>query len=286
MTTLIAASASYTISSESCIQHLAPSHRQLDHTHPHVHALMMKTRDMKRGSNERMCITKLPVELVRQTLAAVADLQALRSAVVSCPFFYRAFVGAENSIVEQVLRNHISEELLPELLVAHRSSSLLPSSVDSSQGRRILHDLVQQILLGRRTSDVKISFLEALRLGDLYTNVDFFARKFAAETLGTGPLSHDPFPATHAELTRIRRALCCFELFRNYFSKLWTNRSRMYEVFLDRIAPWEIEQLACIHDFLVRAVMPGPLHFLKIHPPCLQGNLSRDQWKLTRLSSF
>lgn len=44
----------------------------------------------------------------------------------------------------------------------------------------------------------------------------------------------------------------------NYLRSLWKDgESTIYDVFDRRLAPWEVEQIACVHDFLARAIMPG-----------------------------
>ena len=70
--------------------------------------------------------------------------------------------------------------------------------------------------------------------------------------------------ATRQEICRIERALYRFEIYCNIFrespkaqySSVYGEQKRL---FFSNFAPWENEQLGCIHDFLARVVSPGQL---------------------------
>jgi hypothetical protein len=71
-----------------------------------------------------------------------------------------------------------------------------------------------------------------------------------------GPL---PLP-TEKEMSRIKRTFYYFEIFRNWFRDLPDARVLLEEkmdVFFSALAPWEVEQLGCIHDFLLHQIKPG-----------------------------
>lgn len=54
-------------------------------------------------------------------------------------------------------------------------------------------------------------------------------------------------------MSRIKRTLYYFETFRNWFRDPSDARVLLEErmsVFFFTFAPWEVEQLGCIHDFL------------------------------------
>ena len=58
---------------------------------------------------------------------------------------------------------------------------------------------------------------------------------------------------------RIERSFYTFEIYCSLFGK---SRSRLslndqLDLFFNRFAPWENEQLACVHDFLLDELKPG-----------------------------
>lgn len=76
------------------------------------------------------------------------------------------------------------------------------------------------------------------------------------------PLRQCQFLVTRQEACRIHRALYRFEIYRNLFCQSPAKvQSSVYgeqnELFFSHFAPWENEQLGCIHDFLARIVLPG-----------------------------
>jgi hypothetical protein len=71
-------------------------------------------------------IERLPLELKQDLLAALADLASLRSAALSCPSMYHAFVNAEKLITNQVVNNQIDAAVLPEAVGALKSSRPQP----------------------------------------------------------------------------------------------------------------------------------------------------------------
>lgn len=152
--------------------------------------LDIASHDMSESnSREQTGIARLPVELVRQILSAIPDVQTLRSAVRSSRVFYRSFIDAESAITKAVLFNKVIQHLLPELLVAYRSSLPLDST-DSTLNRKAFRHLVHEFLRRIRTSSLKLSLQEALCLAKIHDNVERFARKFAKSALRTAPLSH------------------------------------------------------------------------------------------------
>ncbi|KAH8170002.1 zinc finger domain-containing protein [Sarocladium implicatum] len=203
-------------------------------------------------------ITTLPVELVRQVLSTLPDIDSLRSAALSCSFLYFTFIADEASIVEQVLINQLFLPLIPELLLAHRSS-LLPRTADERRNRETFRDTVHQLLHKRRVRNLKLSLKEGLDLARLHALVEYFARKFAKSAIKTPSLSHTSEDhITYRESIRIRRAFYWFEIFCNYFRKLWReDEDSIFSVFGCMFAPWEAEQLACVHDYMARAIMPA-----------------------------
>lgn len=206
-------------------------------------------------------IEKLSIELVRMVLSAIPDVASLREAALSCPLFYRAFFDAETAITTQVLLNQIDASVLPEATAASESSSLRPHDPEP-QSRQDIFDFVARNLRQRPTPPKSWLLGEALRLGRLHFHVDGLARMLARAALTQHPLNSTAAIPTSQERWRIERALYRFEIYCNLFRESPQVASSVYweqkRLFFENFAPWENEQLGCVHDFLVRAVSPGP----------------------------
>lgn len=101
--------------------------------------------------------------------------------------------------------------------------------------------------------------LDALRISDFHAHVRHFAADFATTALAscyTGSTSTLP---TKTEIARIERAFYPFELYCKLFPSSHTPRRarKHHEIFFSKFSAWENEQLACVHDYLVKTVFPG-----------------------------
>lgn len=68
-----------------------------------AHILTGKMNPNEHEAPQPSPIEKLSVELVQMILSALPDIASLQKAVSSCPLFYRAFLGVENSITTHLL---------------------------------------------------------------------------------------------------------------------------------------------------------------------------------------
>ncbi|KAI3323322.1 hypothetical protein HD806DRAFT_544087 [Xylariaceae sp. AK1471] len=214
-------------------------------------------------------IGELPVELVRSVLSALPDITSLKTAVLSCPLFYYTFLEAETTITMQVLLNEIGISVLPEAIAAYESSRVRSVVSDPICPEAIV-DFLNQNFSQRLTPPRCCSLQKALQLERLHLCVDGFAQKFASAALAEHPIDRSESLATYEETCRIERALYRFEIYCNLFSK--PRKVRPYpwwelpeepdpieqkKLFFDKFAPWENEQLGCIHDFLFRIISPA-----------------------------
>ncbi|KAI0973402.1 hypothetical protein F4678DRAFT_477867 [Xylaria arbuscula] len=93
----------------------------------------------------------------------------------------------------------------------------------------------------------------------------YLAKEFAISALAKSPLDQLNGLPAHQEICRIERTLYRFEIHCNIFreykrrfssspSTVLSDRKRL---FFDNFAPYENEQLGCIHDFLIQIVSPS-----------------------------
>ncbi|KAI1371051.1 hypothetical protein F4677DRAFT_436620 [Hypoxylon crocopeplum] len=202
----------------------------------------------------------LPLELVRMVLSALSDVASLQAAVLSCPLFYHPFLEAETAITTPVLLNQIDANVLPKALATFESSQLRPHDTDPKTWEAVT-DFVTRNLRQRPCAPTSWSLLKALRLERLHFHVDRLTKKFVEVALTNPPLNPSTSTATCQERCRIERALFRFELYCNLFRESMGVQPSIYgeqkQLFFANFAPWENEQLGCIHDFLVRAVSPA-----------------------------
>ncbi|KAI9775732.1 MAG: hypothetical protein M1839_000934 [Geoglossum umbratile] len=183
-------------------------------------------------------------------MSAIADVQSLKSAALSCPSLYHAFSGAETMITTRVLSSQVSNGVLPEAAAALESSQLDPPTAQGIQ------NFVKKHLCRRRLPPRSWTLCDALSVGKFHLCLSSFATKFANTSLTNEPLrSATP---TQSERDRIERALYRFEIFCNLFrNSNVANVEDQQDLFFTKFSPWEMEQLGCIHDFLIRQVSPA-----------------------------
>lgn len=208
-------------------------------------------------------IESLSVELVRMILSALPDVATLQKTAISCPLFYHAFLEVEKSISTQILSLQMDYDVLPEAVAAFESSKArnIHSGTKDIDCLEAVTDYIARNLRQRPEPPKLWTLNEALRLEQLHISVSWFANKIATEALAKDPLNRTNAIATPQEISRIQRALYRFEIYCDLFRQINRKQSVFYPnqktLFFSNFAPWEIEQLGCVHDFLARAVTPG-----------------------------
>lgn len=66
----------------------------------------------------------LSTEIIQAILSQSPDVQSLKSLAKCCSSFHRAFVGAQNHIIDDVLRGQISTNILPDALMTLWSTEI------------------------------------------------------------------------------------------------------------------------------------------------------------------
>lgn len=208
-------------------------------------------------------IETLSVELVRMILSALPDIATLQKTAISCPLFYHAFLEVEKFISTRIISSQVDHEVLPEAFAAIESSKArkIHSGTKHSDNKEAVTVYIARNLRQRPEPPKLWTLNEAVRLEKLHISVSWFANKFATEALAKDPLNRTNAIATPQEISRIQRALYRFEIYCNLFRDINKKQSIFYPdqktLFFSNFAPWEIEQLGSVHDFLARAVTPG-----------------------------
>lgn len=221
-------------------------------------------------------LERLSVELLGMILSALPDAATFHSAVLSCPAFYFAFQGAQSSISTQFLLGQvgINTDLLPDAIAALESWFLSHRLAQTgiTAGRREILQFTETHIHRRPDPPKTWTLRTTYRVGKLGACVSQLARKFASEAMAQPPLNSrgSAPPPTQRESNRIQRTLYRFEIYRNLFRDAARDAAHartavlaeQYELFFESFESWEIEQLGCIHDFLVRSVWPGEFSHL------------------------
>ena len=207
---------------------------------------------MKASTSHSLAL--LPTELAQTILSLLPDSFTLRALVLSASPFYRAFLTAQNLILNAVLHNEFSEGVLPDTMAARMSSYVRP------RNEKEIEEFLSQYQPELQPLPESWSLSDSLKLSRISRSVRYFTDDYAAALVVnpvTGIQDEQPMPLTRTEMVRIERALYRFEVFCNLFRRTDIMSSIMpgdleeqQHLFLRKFAPWENEQLGCIYHYL------------------------------------
>ncbi|MCJ1449855.1 hypothetical protein MMC28_000183 [Mycoblastus sanguinarius] len=212
----------------------------------------------------------LPVELQTAILLHVPDIISLNGLVRSFPEYHQAYLAQRHPILQSILLNGGPQDLLYDAI----------SVIEARQIPRISHDrmilIVRGFLFeyenkrGSWTAPEKLNVYDAINLARLQVVVYHAVECFRRSTLSKHPTSGKDTkyyePLSRNEVRRLHRAfyrfqLCCYLFNENYqelfdLSEETTMQEsrllsiRFAEPFLDTLRPWEVEELACVRNYL------------------------------------
>jgi hypothetical protein len=212
-------------------------------------------------------ICRLPLHVISIVLGHLDSMQTLGAAILSHSTFNAAFNESPESIVKSILINQI-ESLLPYAVLLFDAQS-----VEYKNDNRVYSFVEELHWIARWSVENALQFghlepANALQLSKMHTMIQDLADDFVQDTrpefvrmfrLGTVR------PTSTSEQYRIYRALYRFQLyctlsFRSYpddhhpDDELRALRKKWHRGFFKYFSPWANEQLACVHDFLERAL--------------------------------
>lgn len=199
-------------------------------------------------------LEQLPIELLQDILAGVPDIQSLGALVLTGPLFYRAFLDAQAQIVKEVLQRQIPTELMHDALAAEFSKQ------DVWTREQAIDFLEQYFAREKKSfhSSFQWTLSEALPLARLHSLVELFTSSLVSSILAQ---KHSAQPLSKTEKFRLNCNFYRFEIYCNLFrnkdkNPIYADDDQREEYFA-HFAPWENEQLACIHDYLLLLITPG-----------------------------
>ena len=101
---------------------------------------------------------------------------------------------------------------------------------------------------------------DASAISNLHSCVEYWSEKFVTEMFNTASafayIDAPPAdPLSQNEKNRIQRALYRFEVYQNLCREIDVRENR--GLLICKFSDCENEQLACVHDYLFRAICPG-----------------------------
>lgn len=189
-------------------------------------------------------LTSLPPEITQAIFCCLPDVASLKSLVLSHSSLYHVYLDAESLVLGEILRRQIGSEMISFATVLSKSYNLRPWS------KAGVLDILSR--LHEREAPMLWTLPQALCVSQFHTHVEFFVAGFAVAKLA----DETPKELSSHEKLRITRSFYLFELYCNLFrarKSVKTDRfsaEEQRDLFFTRFAPWENEQLGCIHDYL------------------------------------
>lgn len=201
----------------------------------------------------------LALELQLEILQMLTDLPSLDAIVHASPSYHRAYLNGRQSILAKVVSRDIGPDTLFE---AHAvAMALAIDNKDGSEIRKFLEDYESTRTEPASVSIERLPFKRIAILSRLQYAVRFASKDFCQATLSRHPLSsekeEDIPPLSTNEARRISRAFYRFEIFCRIFSQPGFRVKRkldcmdMCHLFLNQFPPWEVEEIACIRDYMI-----------------------------------
>ncbi|KAI1376608.1 hypothetical protein F4677DRAFT_83451 [Hypoxylon crocopeplum] len=193
-------------------------------------------------------LEQLPVELLGEILSAIDELPSLFSASLASRTLHDAFTKAKRTILSRVLLNHVGFDMIPDALVAVESIDATREGWDA-------------FLVEPAQVPNLLTMDQIYSIAKVSAAVRAFAKLFVQSATGVRPdiQIRSPLPS-ESELARIEHTFYRFEIFRNIFRTLLSDPltfEKATNSFFAALAPWEAEQLGCIHDFFFHQIQPA-----------------------------
>ncbi|OJJ46905.1 hypothetical protein ASPZODRAFT_131811 [Penicilliopsis zonata CBS 506.65] len=210
------------------------------------------------------------LSLILESLNSPIDLYHLASASCAC---WRVFVSFRRLVLSSVLKNAIHLDALPHALAVINAPAAVPGSPTPKEKEVIV--FLNKYRNGWRLVPFPTAWDDIVCLSRLYMRVTRLVDDYATHALQAlrtidrpkRDLSVWPTELASAvslsqtERARFLRAFFRFELYCKLFpvafrKESWSlfDKRAQFELFLARLQGWEIEELACVHQYLALLV--------------------------------
>ena len=194
----------------------------------------------------------MPVELLQLILTST-DFASLKALILTSSTFYKVFKAAEHLILLKILFNEIRPDVLPDALTVYATTGNTP------QNYGLIGKFLPQFEDQQPLPPERLSTSDILSICKFHKVIRYYTADFASTCLTNvaEQMAHGTSTFLNSgELARIERAFYYFELYCNLSSKYEGNESQwkpkpnsdVAPYFLQRFAPWEVEQLASVNE--------------------------------------
>jgi hypothetical protein len=230
-------------------------------------------------TNPDAALDKLPTELKILILRFVPDISTLHALVHSSPQFYGAYRGQRRLILSTVLSNLPPSIATEFLAVRQMSRLLLTGGRRPNKMRKFMEKYKDQY--EQQQQDIQaptltnLNLTEALAIASFQLLIEGMTRDFCDSIRAANPLTCEAELAYESlspvETARIQRAFYRFELLSLVFPQNITiGIEYMSRIFLRIYHPWEVEEIACVADYLsesYKVILDQCAHLtIKINP--------------------
>ena len=226
---------------------------------------------------QRATLEGLPVEMQSAILLSIPDIASLRNLIHASPQYHSAYLSQRREVLLRMLFNCINPDVLYDAFFAIRSSKTLTGDIEDRVRR--VDIFLSEYKDSRETSispehfDLEsASELAQLQIRVQHAIEDFCQTAFLFSPF-TGNQADDCRQLSTNETRRLYRAFCRFEIFCNLFRDRTespingepsdasrASKNGISELdsaekssrFLSLFNPWEVEELACVRDYLCK----------------------------------
>ncbi|KAI9875610.1 MAG: hypothetical protein M1830_008208 [Pleopsidium flavum] len=214
-------------------------------------------------------LERLSPELQRLVLLQLPSFQSLHSLIQASPQYYQIFAASKERILSAVIKRIIHPDALPDALAAVRASFFEPRGPNRETALSFIDSLRHDRKIDHSKKLLPLS--TSISLCQLHRSIEYLVYDFTQRTSpvlkqysqslglthhseaseGEGP------PLSSIEEARLQRAFYRVELYGHLFYTDPGARESMRALeqahtFLAEFPPWQIEELACIRDYISR----------------------------------
>ncbi|KAF7156289.1 hypothetical protein CNMCM5623_009682 [Aspergillus felis] len=224
-----------------------------------------------REASPSLSFNVLPLECRQQILRDLPDIESLKSAILSHSSLYSAFSNHKTPIILQVIQRQIPRELLAYAVLCSHARNIEPWT------RSKVLDILDLYFNRRPVDSFNWTIGAALDLVSFHESVTFFTNDYIDNALGlVAPLYFPIHAPSETEWCRVARAFYLQEAINHLFrfrniEEHWINgrikSSRLspsdfrpqerIEIFYSKHAPWEMEQIGAVNEYLYWKISPG-----------------------------
>ena len=224
---------------------------------------------------QKPSLERLPTEIQSAILLNIRDVVSLKTLIRASPTYHNAYLSQRHAILKQVLSNSIHPDVLYDAYSAVHSNKTISSNVEDRAAK--VDAFLSEYERNRdgwtppEQLDLEsVSRLARLQLQVQHATEDLCQVVFSSHPFTGEPLGHGEQLSLH-EIRRFCRAFYHFEIFCNLFRQRRDmtvednlrhasneDEETVSEMdfiekssqFLSLFNPWEVEELACVRDFL------------------------------------